>query len=127
MELTIVPSQCKVTKDESGAEIAPLFSGSLKIKVPNMVESYRFKAKFGKKTVGMTEVEGKNQQAFATMELLADISEAIQPSILSVDLVDLKTNKSIKSVEDLYYCEAAFPIISEVAMMFIQGFVEKES
>lgn len=127
MELTIVPSQCKVTKDESGVEIAPLFSGSLKINVPSVIESYKFKAKFGRKTVGMTEVEGKSDQAFAMMDLLGEMIEAIQPSFSSVDLVNLKTNKAIKSVDELYHHEPAFPMISEVAMMFIQGFVEKES
>ena len=126
MDLEIVPSICKASKDESGAEIAPLFTGSVTIKIPSMPESYRFKAKYGKKTMGMSGVEDKGEQAFLTMELLADIAEDIQPYFSKVELKEVGSKKSIKTVDDLYSYEPAFPIISEVAMKFIQGFATKE-
>lgn len=126
MDLEIVPSICKATKDEGGQEIAPLFTGSVTIKIPSMPESYRFKAKYGKKTMGMSGVTEKQEQAFATMELLADIAEEIQPFFMKVELKEVKSKKAIKTVDDLYSYESAFPIISEIAMMFIQGFASKE-
>jgi hypothetical protein len=126
MELVITPTLCKQSKDESGADVAPLFSGSVTVKVPTMPQSYKMKAKFGKKTIGLTDSGDKNTQAFATMELLADIAEDIQSYFVAVDLTELSTNKKIQSVDDLYCYEPAFAIVSEVAMKFIQGFVEKE-
>lgn len=126
MDLEIVPLICKPTKDESGAEIAPLFSGSVTIRVPSMPESYRFKAKYGKKTVGMQGIDEKTDQAFATMELLADIAEDIQPFFTKVELKEVKSKKAYKTVDELYTQESLFPVISEVAMKFITGFASKD-
>lgn len=123
MELVITPTLCKVQKDESGAEIAPLFSGTVTIELPTMPESFRFKAKYGKRSLHLQQ--DKNEAAFETMELMADIAVDIKKSFSKVDLTELATQKRIESVDDLYSYEPAFGIISEIAMKFIQGFVEK--
>jgi hypothetical protein len=126
MELQIVPGICKASKDDAGADVAPLFTGSVTIKVPTMPESYKFKAKYGRRTTGMmSEDKDKGATAFATMELLAEIAEEIQPFFTKVELTEIATNKAVDSVDMLYSYEPAFPVISDVAMRFIQGFAEK--
>lgn len=125
MELEIIPEICKPSKDESGAEVAPAFSGSVTIKVPTMPQSYKFKAKYGRRTTGMAGEKDEHQVAFDTMDLLAEIADEIQPYFTKVQLVEAKTGKSIDSVDMLYSYEPVFPVVSEVAMKFIQGFAEK--
>lgn len=127
MDLEIVPAICKATKDENGVDVAPLFSGSVTIKMMSMPESYKFKSKYGRKTMAMSGVvEEGSEKAFATMDLLGELGTEIQPFFANVALKDLSNGKEIKSADDLYYYEPMFSVISEIAMKFIQGFSTKE-
>jgi hypothetical protein len=126
MELEIVPALCKPTKDESGADVAPLFTGSVTIRLPSVVENYKLKAKYTRKTMGMQNIEDKVEQACLTMDLLADMAGEIQPYFVKVDLKEAGAKKACKSVDELYHTEALFPVISEIAMKFIQGFATKD-
>jgi hypothetical protein len=140
MDLEIVPALCKPTIDADGAEVAPSFSGSVTIKIPSMPASYRFKAKHGKKAMELEQHKAKpkpketadekkhreTMDMFLMMDFLADVAEEIQPYFVKADLVNIKTNKSYKTVDELYMNEELFPIISEMAMKFIQGFATKD-
>lgn len=127
MEMVITPTLCKPTKNESGADVAPLFSGTVTIRVPTMPQAFKFKAKYGRRAVGMDGLSGNDtDKGLAMMEFLAEIAEEIQPFFTAVDLTDLQTNKRLTSVDEFYCYEPSFSVISEVAMKFIQGFAEKE-
>ena len=126
MELVITPTACKPTKDEAGQDVPAAFNGTITIRIPSMPESYRFKAKYGKRTVGLGMSEmSKEQSTFVSMELLADIAEDVKGHFLKVDITDVASKKTITSIDELYCYEPAFAIIADVAMRFIQGFAEK--
>jgi hypothetical protein len=124
MDLKIVPSVCEASKDEAGADVPASFSGSVTIRLPTMPESYRMKAKYGRKSIGMAKGDDVETR-LGSMELIAEIAEDIKDNFVKVAIEDLKSGKKINSVEDLYSYEPAFVIIAEVAGKFIQGFAEK--
>lgn len=126
MELVITPDICKPQKDEAGVEKPALFSGTVKIKLPTMPESYRFKAKYGRRTMGLgAEGLSKEDSTMLTMELLADIADQIKPNFIEVCLIENESKKEISSVDELYSYEPVFAVVSEIAMMFVQGFAQK--
>lgn len=125
MDLVIKPTICEEQKDAAGTVIAPAaFSGTVTIKLPTMPESYRFKAKYGRRSVGL-DTKSEADVAMASLEMIADISEEIKPFFTKVELTDVGNGKQIASVDELYSYEPAFSVIAEVAMKFIQGFAEK--
>lgn len=124
MDLKIVPSVCEVTKDEAGAAVPASFSGSVTIRLPTMPESYRMKAKYGRKSIGVAK-DDEVSARLDSMELIAEIAEDIKDNFVKVSLEDLKSGKKINSVDDLYSYEPAFVVIAEMAGKFIQGFAEK--
>lgn len=124
MDLKIVPQACEVTKDEAGADVPASFSGSVTIRLPTMPETYRMKAKYGRKAVAMKS-EDSLENKLESMELVAEIAEDIKDNFVKVHLEDLQNGRKINSVDDLYSYEPAFGIIAEVAGKFIQGFAEK--
>jgi hypothetical protein len=127
MDLVFVPSACKESKDEAGKEIPAKFSGSITIKLPTMPESYRIKAKYGRKSVDTFggKTEDSIDSRLVLIELLADIADEIKGNLLKVDLVYLQDNKKIKSADDLYSFEPGFEIIAEIGSKFLSGFAEK--
>lgn len=124
MDLVIVPSICQDQTDAAGKVTPAAFSGSVTIKLPTMPESYRFKAKYGRRSVGLDQ-KSEADVAMASLEMIADIAEDIKPFFTKVELVDVQTKTKLKSVDELYSYEPAFAIIADVAMRFVQGFAEK--
>lgn len=124
MDLVITPSLCKEQTDAAGKITPAAFSGSVTVKLPTMPESYRFKAKYGRKSVGL-DTKSDADVALASLEMIADIAEEVKPFFTKVELTEINTKKEIKTVDELYSHEPAFAIIAEIGMKFIQGFAEK--
>lgn len=124
MDLIIEPSACKSSKDEAGVETPASFKGKVTIKLPTMPESYRFKAKYGRRAMSL---DGKDvsDKTMITLELIADIAEEIKDSLVKIELEEISTKKKLASMDDLYSYEPAFGIVAEISMKFIQGFAEK--
>lgn len=124
MDLVITPTLCKEQKNEAGDLVPASFSGFVTIRLPTMPESYRFKAKYGRRSVGLNE-KSEADVAMVSLEMIADIAEEIKPFFSVVNLTEVATKKTLSTVEELYSYEPAFSIIAEVGMKFIQGFAEK--
>ena len=124
MDLVIEPSACRPSKDEAGVETPASFKGKVTIKLPTMPESYRFKAKYGRRAVALDGKEATDK-TMMTLELIADIAEEIKDCFVKVEIEEIGTKKKLTSMEELYSYEPAFGIVAEVSMKFVQGFAEK--
>lgn len=126
MELEVIPSQCKTSKDESGAEIPAPFSGSVTVRLPSMGEAYKFKAKYGRK---MHDVDLKKldntESIFALMDLTGDLCEEIRGNFIKVNIKEVSTGKELKSADEIFTYEPAFEIVAEIGLKFVKGFAEK--
>ena len=130
MRFKIIPEACAPHKDEkSGEEKPSSFEGHIILDMP----SYPVLCQKQKEaTMAMAKAKenmGKEENQFdsiaRSLEATQEIFKILEPMILEVELKHLKSGTEIKSKDDFICFPYCKPIIEELCLKLMFGFVEK--
>lgn len=116
MERTIIPSICKVSQDERGMDIEPLYTGHVKMRVPNYDERMEII-----ESCNIQIAEGEDEKAVVArvkrggMSFIRAVAKVLPNYVTDVFIERLDDKYLFKSFEDLSYDSEMSGVITELA------------
>ena len=117
-EISYIPKPCQESKDEHGAVTLALFSGSVKMRLPNFDERYDIIEKAGLKVSQTGEIDTSGN----AIQIIRNIVKVSKEFYVSVDIKKLSDGTEYKSFEDLSMDSDCDAIITDIARALRDGF-----